>query len=467
MSAVSTATAPTVEVPFGASLRAGAAAPVVSGASGAAGQDAPVEPSARQQPTARPKRRAFRRPRARSVKTALACLLVLVLLVVPALFVNNAIGYFPAIAFLFALAFSFAYLRVLKRGLAFDETDVGSGCQRGESLKLSLTVKNDSLLPATALDVEFFISDLFGGERESTVRRVSLPPRSSKTFDFAVMFDHIGTYSVGIRRIEASDPFGIFRYQQVQDELHSVSVLPRVYDVDAIELQTDSVQESKRALTSVITDGMDYCGVREYRWGDPIKAIHWKLSASNAAGQYYTRLYETNTSPGITIFLDVDSLDYSDEELMGVYDALVESALSIERWASQRGYEVDLMFFDDAGQAVRFEGPFQGNYTEVLDRLPRVRRGNGLAMLELFRTQAGSIYAKNNFIMCSACLTDELAGEMIRTKTGRLKPILVGVEPPRVDAERQRELRAKLGRLSAAQVDYAVVSGADQLMERG
>ena len=467
--AVSAAVAPAYAAPA-------AATPAVSAAEAASVAEAPIQgPVAK--PSSSPSKKAvparLKMPRVvtlrgfgRKLKKVLGCLLVFVLLALPAPFVNNAIGYFPAIAFLFVLALSFAYLRLLKRGLVYEEAGVGSGCQRGEKLNLSLVVKNDSILPATSLDVEFFISDLFGGEREKAVRRVSLPPRSSKTFDFAVEFDHIGTYSVGIRRIQASDPFGIFHYEKVQEELHEVSVQPRIFDINAIEVQTDSIEESKRALTSVISDGMDYCGVREYRWGDPIKAVHWKLSASSPLDEYYTRLYETNSSPGVTIFLDVDSLDYDEEDLMGVYDVLVESALSIERWSSQCGYETDIMFLDDDGLPARFEGPLSGHYVELLEILPRVRRGNGLATLELFRNQAASIYAKNNFIMCSACLTDELAGEMIRTKTSRLKPILVAVEPPHSDVERQRMLRSKLNRLSVAQVDYAFVSGAEQLAER-
>ncbi|MBO4365637.1 MAG: DUF58 domain-containing protein [Eggerthellaceae bacterium] len=403
----------------------------------------------------------------RKVAIAATCLVIFVLLAFPAVFVNNAIGYFPALAFAIVLLLSFVYLKLLKRGLRFDESEVGQGCLRGEKLNFSLTVVNDSILPATAIDVDFFISDLFGAERESTVRRLSLPPRSSKTFDFGVTFDHIGTYGVGIRKIQASDPFGVFRYEKPDSVLSDVSVQPRLFDVEGIEVSAEAAQESKRSITSVISDGMDYCGVREYRWGDPIKAVHWKLSASNPLDECYTRLYETNSNPGISIFLDTDSLDYDAEGLMCVYDTLVESALSLEQWASQFGYETDVRFLDEMGQSMRFDGPLLGNHAEVLDQLPRVRRGSGFGFVELVRSKAASIYAKNNFVICSACISDALIGEIIRIHSSRLKPILIAVVPPSLDEDAKRELRSKLGRLTAAQVECAIVSGAAELSERG
>ena len=329
-------------------------------------------------------------------------------------------------------------------------------------------MKNASFLPVVSLEAEFFISDLFGGERETVVRRISLPPRSSKEFDFSVVFDHIGTYEVGIRRVDVADPFGVFHHIKESNALHEVAVLPRVHAIAALDVSTEAQQEAKRPISSVISDGMDYCGVREYRWGDPIKSIHWKLSARTPSLEYYTRLYETNCNPGLTVAIDLDSLDYSADELMDVYDTVVESALSIEEWAASCGYETDIVFLDDTASRLSVEGPLLGSFEYVLERLPRVAVGDGRAMADLIRSTTASIYAKNNLIVCSACVTEGLVGELMGVQAGRrVKPSLVAVVPAHAQEDRTKPVFAAAGRLSAAHIDAFVVSGAADLKEVG
>ena len=404
---------------------------------------------------------------ARRAKTVLICVLVGVLLAIPAVFANTAIGYFPAIAFIFVLVLSFIYLEVLKRGLTFEEGGVGRGCLRGENLAFNLTVANRAILPATSIDVVFYVSDLFGGERESTTRRLSLAPRSDKTFDFAVTFDHIGTYTIGIRSIVVTDPFGIFHHVRTNDHLAEVAVQPRIYQIADLDLSVEAIQESSRSVKAVISDGMDYCGVREYRWGDPIKAIHWKLSSRYTDDRYLTRLYETNSNPGLWVFVDTDTPDYDVEALMSVYDTLVESALSVESWGASCGYETDVVFLDTAGSAVCIDGPLLGRFEDVLERLPKAKRGEGRDLLELARRRSLSIHAKNNFVICTSCLTDELVGGLIRMHMGRVKPALIAVVPPHMDEGELRQVNARLSRLSSARVDYFIVAQADALVGRG
>ena len=388
------------------------------------------------------------------------------MLAVPIPFVNTAIGYFPLIGFLIVLLLSWLYLRVLVAGLDFDQRGVGEGCTRGDFLKFEFVVSNRSILPAVSLGVLFFISDLFGGERESSRRSVGLPPRSSKTYDFAVRFDHIGTYGVGIREIDVSDPFGIFHKVQTFPELKSISVQPRIYDALDLEISTEASKESNRSVVTVIDDGMDYCGVREYRWGDPIKAIHWNLSSRIPEGEYFTRLYETSCNPGLAILVDCESPDFTAEQLMSAYDGIVEAALSIEKWASSNAYESELLFVDRTSRRRRFEGPLAGRFDDILRRLPRISRGDGATLLEMLHSEAASIYAQDNLIVCTSNVTDELVGEMMRVKAGHHSPALIAVLPDGVERELAAKVQARVSRLAGAGINVAVLSEASEL-ERG
>ena len=396
-----------------------------------------------------------------------ACVVVGVLLALPIPFVNTAIGYMPLIAYLFVLGLCYAYVRILRDRLVLGQTGIGSGCMRGEQVSFSLTIENRSFLPAVSLDALFFISDLFGEERESVRRRVSLPPHASKTFDFALSFDHIGTYQVGIRQVELSDPFGIFTHVRDDCELFDVFVRPRIYDIASLRLSSEAVQESKSSITAVLDDGMDYYGVREYRWGDPIKSIHWKLSSRNLNKDYYTRLYETSCDPGAVIIMDFESADFDNLGLMSAYDAVVESALSVECWCSAQGFQTDVMFVDGKGKNVLREGPLAGSRDELVGALPRICAGTGAKMLSLLETEASSAYGKNNVVVISSRISSELVSALLDVRANRKKPILVAVIPPEASDKQVEEVHKTLAPLSVQDVDYFYVRSAADLVAGG
>lgn len=395
------------------------------------------------------------------------CLIVVgLLLAVPIPFANTVVGYLPLGAYIFTMVVCCVYARILRRGLVYEQKTAGDGCLRGEKIAFELAVGNPTPLPAVSVEATFFISNLFGGELESVHQRISLPPHSSKSFNFAVSFVHIGEYQVGISKVKVADPFGVFSHAKENSSLASVYVQPRTYEIASFDLSTEAALESKKSAITVINDGMDYCGVREYRPGDPMKAVHWKLSASAPSGEYYTRLYETTCNPGLEVLIDFDSLPYGAAPLMDIYDAIVESALSIEAWGSRLGLETGLLFVDTAGQTKAINGPLSGQYAQLLPIMPRIKEGNGRDLIDILSAQASSIYAQNNLIVCSACITDELIGALMSVRSHRKTPILVAVVPKGADDEVTADIKRKLGRLSDAKIVYRLINAANDL-EKG
>ncbi|MDO4502601.1 MAG: DUF58 domain-containing protein [Coriobacteriia bacterium] len=397
-------------------------------------------------------------------RKVLACVALGIALAVPIPFVNTVIGYAPLIGYLILLALSFAYLKILAPKLTFDSEGIGDGCIRGERIPFKLVVRNESPLPAVCVQAKFFISDLFGDEGASTQRLVTLPPRSTKTFDFGVRFDHLGTYTVGIQQIRITDPFGVFAQVKENPEMHQVLVQPQVHNVAGLQISTDDNVESKKSFATVINDGMDYRGVREYRWGDPLKAIHWKLSAGAATKDYFTRLYETATNPGVEIIADLDNPRTGNpEELMCAYDAIMEAVLSIDEWCAAQGLESTLLFVDDAGRTRRFSGPLERMQAELMERMPRIAEGSGVAAIDLLGQEANSIYAQNNLVFITSCITQDLVGAITSARMSRRNPILIAIIPSCLDADTRQEMAEPLKRLGMAGIPYTIISQASDL----
>ncbi|MBO5897444.1 MAG: DUF58 domain-containing protein, partial [Clostridia bacterium] len=118
--------------------------------------------------------------------------------------------------------------------------------------------------------------------RTTLVRmRVSLPPLSSCSMRNEVRFRFRGTYEIGIQCFYVYDFFRIWRVRVDVDEYHNVLVLPRRCQPDG----DGSVARSDMAQTVTQTpfcyDRSEVRDVRDYRPGDPLKDVHWKLSSKS------------------------------------------------------------------------------------------------------------------------------------------------------------------------------------------
>ena len=397
---------------------------------------------------------------------AVVCVAVGLAFTALALFVNTAIGYIPIIAYVFVLLASLVYVHILERGVAYEVNDGGGECMRGDASGFTLTVSNRSVLPAIRIEALFFLSDLFGGEGAVEQHDIALGPRRDKVYDFGIRFDHIGTYQVGVKRFAVSDLIGVFSSVHVNDNLATMRVQPRLFDVSDLPLSTDSALEAKKDFTTVLNDGMDYSSVREYQWGDPIKTIHWKLSSRMPEGEYLTRLYETNANPGIAIIADFDAPVYTVEELMGIYDAIVECSFSLERYAEQNGLDAELIFQDKYKMQRRFFTPLAQKRREILECMPKIYSpGSGKEALALIRSELKSTFAQYNLAICTSVISKELVESLVAAKTGKRSLMLFAVVPETVGEDRKKEIVECLRPLAAAGVYYRMISNATALAE--
>lgn len=406
-------------------------------------------------PTAK-KRDASAEPgRAKAIAQRVA-LAVLALLVcaVPPVFLDDVIGYLPLLALVMALALSFAYLQVLKRSLVYSEESLVPSCERGSEIEFVLNFENKSPLPFLRLEPYIYISDLF--DDVDTITPVSMPlmPREKRDFTFTARFDHIGTYSAGVKKIVISDLFGLFTHTVENAHRHRVEVLPRITELEDLPLTSTASSDSQKPLQTLVTDDLDYAGVRAYLWGDPIKTIHWKLSSRLEDGEYLTRLFECFNNPGINIIIDTTAPAYDPESLMFVFDGVVEGALSINSFARAAGLDSVLAFVDKYGEERRMRIADYKDFAELTDELPRISAGEGDRALELLRREGNSIHGQDNIAYCSAHTDEAIITALCELKLRKRNPLFLLALPPSLEGEELKERLRPLRRLDAAHISY-------------
>lgn len=389
--------------------------------------------------------------------------LALVVCCVPPVFINNVVGYLPLLMLVLGTLVSYVYLRVLVRSLEFSEASLLPSCERGSDVEFVIEFHNRSPLVFLRLEPTLYVSDLFGDVDLEFPTSLTLMPFERRNLKFAGGFDHIGTYNAGVSTVRVGDLFGLFSHTITNPNRHQVKVLPRVFDVSRVDLVNVSALESRKAFQPLSTDDMDYAGVRDYELGDPLKTIHWNLSARMPQGGYLTRLFETFTNPGVDIILDTSAPAYDHETLMFIFDAVVESALSVNEYAHEQGIDSSLRYFNRHGEETVTRILHTAEFEGLVADIPRINVDGGRKALEVLQREGNSIHGQSNIAFCTCQLSEELVSCLVELKLHKRNPLLFLAVPRSLEGEALKEFLRPLRRLDAAEIVYYRMTGAEGL----
>lgn len=399
------------------------------------------------------------------VAALLAVLALLALAVGDADYHATVVGWAPLVAAVFLIVLAFFYAKALARALDVAENPRLEDCRRGQATPYNIHFENHSPLVFFKVEATFFISDLFGNVASEATTTIGLGPFESYDLSFSARFDHIGTYSAGLSRVVVTDFLGLFSKNVYQRSHHSVEVIPNIQMLEKVTFDDTATVETSKAAKSVLADSMDYAQVREYVPGDPLKTIHWKLSARAQEGTYYTRLYEVYNEPGVAVIMDFSAPHEEAEVLMSILDAVVESAFSIAEYAKRKGMDTEVLYKNRYGEEQRVLTWNDDSFPEIVASFPRMSNDPAAAedAAEVLRGQIMSRYGQSTLVVCTGNLQSEVVSGLVDAKARRRSPFMVAIVPPGIDGRARDAYVKPLAQLDAANIPYVVISSSDEL----
>lgn len=405
---------------------------------------------------------AFVKRHARALRLGLFVLVLLALCVLFALVDNTVIGYLPLLLVLLLLVLMPVYVLALSRGIELEEGVQVQTCQRGDVVDVAVNVRNRTWLLAPRIEVSLFISNLQGDVDAITRERFALLPHEARELTLSARFDHVGEYQVGIHALSVFDLLGIFCKRRRAFQHQEVLVMPRIVEIKQLSVSQEQMCDSSRFRQSVVSDGYDYVGMREYELGDSMKNVHWKASARFE--QLLTRVRERQINPGICIVADRCTQWPNGEELMCMYDAIIESTLSLASYARENGIECSVAMLDSLGQTNVFESMRQWDYADLLQAMPRLEPpSDTIFVANVLREASAGLHSASNIIVCSSNLSDELVSSMIAARMQRKNVLFVYARPKGLDDCVEHDIAKSLSRLGQAQVSAFVLSDSAEL----
>ena len=414
------------------------------------------------------------RERRKTIGRALFVMGVLCATVVPVLFVSDVISYLPLVTVVLFAIFDVVYLRFLGRMLDLDvEAGLSEGaslvCERGSQAGIVVRMRNKGVLVYPRVEVNFFITDLFGDYASELAHSTTLAPREVRELPMDARFRHLGRYEVGVSSVVIYDLIGFLSKRMESPLERSVAVMPRVIDIEAIPLSNASPNESSHATKPIVTDDMDYAGVREYRFGDPLKTVHWKLSSRVPGPELYTRLFEVYGNPGLETIIDPVAPDYATEELMDVHDAVMESALSVNLYAREQGMDAELAFIDRDGVPAMTQIADVKRFDALIERARRIESvrdsSDPNAAVRLLEREGARAQGMANIALCTARLTPEIVLALMAIRGKRRHPVLFLAVPRSLEGDERKTFLAPLRQLDEAKIPYYIVESTEVATE--
>jgi uncharacterized protein (DUF58 family) len=232
------------------------------------------------------------------------------------------------------------------RDIHYERTIIRDRTVWGEDLPMDIAVWNDKPYPVPMVSVED------SATQGVVVREQPLATSQSSGLDIlrsrwrvgsyervvrhlTLGADRRGVYSFGPVSVSVSDLFGYDEATDEHEDDATYIVQPRTLPVRQADEQPIPAGEV-RSRHSLFDDPALYAGVRPYRWGDPMRRVHWRATART--GVTLSKRFDPSQERNVLLALDIQTMSgpiwTSDEETV---ESLMVAASSLARRALLEG----------------------------------------------------------------------------------------------------------------------------------
>lgn len=171
----------------------------------------------------------------------------------------------------------------------------------GDRLEEQFEIINTSFVPALWVEVIDYTN--IPGYNPAVVR--SIPSQNSDHWRETAVCQQRGQFSLGPWAIRSSDPFGLFQMTRFYTQTEEIIIHPPIHGQLPIPLPTGTSSGQARVRQRSWQATTNAASVRDYQHGDPLRWIHWPISAHR--GSLYVREFDQDATGDIWIFLDCEA----------------------------------------------------------------------------------------------------------------------------------------------------------------
>lgn len=201
--------------------------------------------------------------------------------------------------------------------------------EKNQPVNGRVTARNHGIFPLDRVICRFLCENLLTGERFFPRVRLAAPPRLPIERNFTLSSGHCGRIRLGAVEAVVYDPFGIFRFRVPVEAETAALIRPQTFglEVQVAYGESLSLDSEEYSMNRAGSDPSETFAVREYREGDRVRQIHWKLSEK--LENLMVRDYGLPIQNTILLLLETGILPGEERADAACIDALAEAMLSV------------------------------------------------------------------------------------------------------------------------------------------
>lgn len=313
------------------------------------------------------------------------------------------------------------------RGLQV-ERDFNRHAFLGESLPVSLKVRNKSWLPLAWLHVrESLPAEVYSSGPFQQV--TTLGPRASMELSYRLECRKRGFYPLGPLDLISGDVFGMSSSPRMRLEPDYLAVFPKIIPLTRVKLPSQAPLGSLRSHQPLFEDPSRTRGKREYVVGDSLRRVDWKASAT--VGRLQVKLFEPSIALETAIFLNLNAAEYTVFTRFDVPELAIVVAASLANWVINARQSV--------GLASNGVDPLQGGETmaliparrgrghlmRLLESLARVQTAETFPFVDLIRQHSATLPWGTTLIVITNHIDDDLFDALFQARRAGLSVFLI------------------------------------------
>ncbi|HEY8421480.1 MAG TPA: DUF58 domain-containing protein [Thermoclostridium sp.] len=254
-------------------------------------------------------------------------------------------GFLPYTLFYIMLSLpvvSLAYLIIVFYTFKYTEKLVKREYQKGEILDYTLRIHNNTPLYIAYFTVYMHMEGqmLIKGMKNE---HITLKPFSVQEFKFNVPIQYRGKYKVGISHIEIKDFLNLVSLRYLPGETKQIRVFPRILPVEELDIPYVRMSENEYLSQNKDAGHTEVRDIRDYKYGDSFKKIHWKLSSKY--NKWLVKETNASSEKEFWVLLNLCKINGSAEDVLLKEDRTVEFLVSLARVLLNSGFNIKLCFY--------------------------------------------------------------------------------------------------------------------------
>jgi len=218
---------------------------------------------------------------------------------------------------------------------------------RGDKIGFEIIVNNGSIFPIPNITVT--VEYKYNNCKESMYKQFDITAKGFEKTRVSgnMLLNYCGDLSIGIQKAYIYDPLKIFKRKIQGDGYNHIIVMPKLVEPDYYTLHTpdnsilDSPYYSKRTSGN---DSSEIFDIREYKDGDSVSRIHWKLSAKQ--DKFIVKEFSMPINKSNVILVEL--FDGANEQQRKNLDGVYEMVYAIGNFACIKERAFKLMFYSDS-----------------------------------------------------------------------------------------------------------------------